>query len=162
MGSRTKALRKAQSRELRLATTRLYARATKGEVHKLENCWDVHPGPHRVVVAGWALEAAVSHHAHPDTDEPVEHWHLSLQLHPEGRPERNEDWMQLGAFVRRFATLTGYDGAELDPVRSLDAAPHAPHHFIWHPNGPPIPAEVRRVVDRTVRILHAADQQEGA
>jgi hypothetical protein len=163
VGSRTKRLRKTQARELRLAANRLFARATK-RAAKIDNCWDVHPTPERLVVAGWAMEAYAADHPNDDPTNkiPVEHWHLSLQLHPRERPERPGDWSQLGDLVHRFARLTGYDGPPLEPVRSLDAAPREPHHFVWHADASRIPPEVLRTVARAARILKAAEAQEGA
>ncbi len=155
MGSQTKRLRKAKARELRTAVVPLVNRATKRRTHTSE-CWQLDDEQLvEMVIGGWRIQCGMRVHASTER-EPLEHWHLVMQIHPKGRPERDRDWDDLADFVSRVAAHTGYEGAYIDALAPLDRAPHAPHHFVWHSNEAPVSGEDRRAMARRIALMESA------
>lgn len=168
MGSQTKRLRRAKARELRTAVSYVINGAIKKHTRNSE-CWNTEGETFAMMLAdGWRIELALRlHHREieggsgmgaslqSEPRDPVEHWHLVMQLWPKGRPERSRDWEDLADFVSRVATQTGYEGAYINALAPLDRAPHEPHHFVWHSDDA-VTDEDRRAMARRVAL------QEGA
>jgi starvation-inducible outer membrane lipoprotein len=73
--------------------------------------------PDRLVILGW--EVLLSRRKQGD----IVLWHLSVKLHPHGRPSSEEDWKVVGRIAARV-------GAPRDPV-ILPEDPHAAIHWSW-------------------------------
>jgi len=166
MGSCSKKIRRTPARDLRTTASQLVKHATKKHTRSVD-CFSVQ-GERFVeaVVSGWKIRCALRLHPRGFAPtlgmgsgiaalpgDPVEHWHLVMQLHPYKRFERADDWAVLADFVARVASLTGYEGAYVHAVAPLDQRPHEPHHFLWHTDdGEQITPEERRVLGRRIAM----------
>lgn len=164
MGSQSKRLRKMHSRTLRVAVTPLIEKCLKKPKVVCE-CYDLGKGEViEMTVDGWTLCASLIYHAsEEDPDEELQHWHLSLRLHPYKRAECDDDWRDLGRFMGQFARATGYERTDLDPVRPLDRDPHEAHHYTWHSDSSPVKPEYLRIMSRAIVMArHIVQQPRGA
>lgn len=163
MGSQTKRLRKMQARTLRMVVTPLIAKCLRKPKVVCE-CYDLGKGEViEMTVDGWTLCASLIYHAsEEDPDEELQHWHLSLRLHPYKRAEREDDWLDLGRFMERFTRGTGYEGPAIEPVRPLDRDPHEAHHFTWHADSSAVRPEYLRILSRAIVMArHMVQQPRG-
>ena len=88
------------------------------------------------LIRGWSLVLSAHEHlfgAKPG--EMVEHWHLSVQLHPKDRAYSADDWALFGRVLAALSDETANEGDPhvLTPYEATD--PRAVYHFVWHDDG---------------------------
>lgn len=113
-------------------------------------------GVESMVHAGWSLVLTCEAH------DGIEHWHLSVKLHPQGRSSVGDDWRNLGRIVESVVMHSGApDGTGPDPVIPMEEThPNAAHHWCWHNDGSPVSEQALTLLRETLRAIEATRTTE--